>query len=87
MQLSNQLELNKCPHCGIDKPLFNVVAGPFSTEKHSGGNQRCWEAYNCRTCGGAILAAILGAGPDGDVTEMYPNKKKKGLTSRVYPSQ
>lgn len=67
--LHDQLDLPRCPHCGVDKPSLHMTKN-FNTDRHNGGRQRFWRTYSCRNCGGAILA---GANSDrGNVEEMYP---------------
>jgi hypothetical protein len=71
-KLLGLLELNKCPHCNVDKPsLANETH--FETSSHDGVNKRFWRTYSCHRCGGAILAASQYA--TGNVTEMYPEPK------------
>ena len=74
-KLVRQLELHKCPHCGVDKPLLTMMLTKFSTHRHSGGNQRFWAAFNCVTCGGVVLAGSKQ--DEGDITEMYPSEIKE----------
>jgi len=64
------LELNRCPHCNVDKPSLGLTAH-FMTTTHDGGNKRFWRTYSCIRCGGVILAAAQIDG--GLVIEMYPN--------------
>ena len=69
LKLKNQLELERCPHCQVDKPtlknLWNV-----KTDAHSGGNNRHWKVYVCERCGGLVLAASRS--DDLSMSEMYP---------------
>jgi DNA-directed RNA polymerase subunit RPC12/RpoP len=49
------LEINRCPHCGIDKPhLYNQTE--FSTTSHNGTVARTWCIYVCSRCGGVVSA-------------------------------
>jgi hypothetical protein len=63
------LELNRCPHCNVDKPSLGLT-GRFKTTAHDGRNARFWCTYSCYRCGGVILAAAKNEG--GLAIEMYP---------------
>lgn len=68
-RLLNLLELNKCPHCNVDKPLLGAQA-QFATISHDGQTKRFWKAYACSRCGGVMLASSrMETGP---IDEMYP---------------
>jgi hypothetical protein len=54
-KLLAQLELDKCPHCNVDKPSLHEVAD-FFTSDNSGYLPRDWKVYRCIRCGGAITA-------------------------------
>lgn len=72
------LEIERCPHCNVDKPMMISSAG-FQTDPHTGGAnmaRRIWRAYHCKRCGGAVLTASVD-GRGAGITEMYP------ATSRV----
>ena len=53
--LSKQLDLDRCPHCGVHRPL---LAGVWqqATTAYNGQNKREWVAYVCATCGGVVTA-------------------------------
>jgi Domain of unknown function (DUF4145) len=68
--LLGQLDLNRCPHCNVDKPTLAVVAN-FATNDFSNLISRAWKAYACSRCGGAVVAAARS--PNGQVTETYPS--------------
>jgi hypothetical protein len=55
MKQLNQLELERCPHCKVAKPLLNRVWN-MDTADHAKGNRRFWSAYLCKSCGGVVLA-------------------------------
>jgi hypothetical protein len=91
MLLKPQLELDRCPHCQVDKPsLFRLSKHETST--HDGENTRFWSLYKCARCGGLVLAAS-DRNEDGWVTEIYPEgvnvndsipeKAKKFLTQAL----
>jgi len=67
--LTQELELQKCPHCNVDTPSLKQQWGTVTTT-HSGGNQRNWRVYKCTRCGGLVTAASNRT--DSYVTEIYP---------------
>jgi DNA-directed RNA polymerase subunit RPC12/RpoP len=69
MKLENQLDLNRCPHCNVDKPSL-IHQWNTQTETHSGSNKRWWVVYKCTRCGGLITA---GSNSGQSVTELYPD--------------
>jgi len=69
-QLTNQLELDRCPHCRVDHPNLNANA-TFATTTHTGASQRYWKAYVCSRCGGTVTAASYDK--EGYIHEMYPD--------------
>ncbi|MEW6241689.1 MAG: DUF4145 domain-containing protein [Chloroflexota bacterium] len=72
-KLISQLELDKCPHCNVDKPnLFE--AAHFATSNNSGSLTRFWKVYQCIRCGGAITASSLTEG--GESIEIFPQLKQ-----------
>lgn len=68
----NILELNRCVHCGVDKPSFPAITSSITTSNHANKNERYWRVYSCTRCGGAILAGS----PKGNsnIYEMYPEQ-------------
>jgi hypothetical protein len=75
--LNNQLELDRCPHCSVDKPSM-IHQWEVSTDAHSGGNSRYWRIYKCSRCGGLVTAAA--PQKNDAVTEMYPSAKEVNET-------
>lgn len=71
IQLSNELALARCPHCGIDRPRLAMHA-KFPTNDFQGSNRRHWATYQCSRCGGVVLAACKGENESGPVVETYP---------------
>lgn len=53
--LNEQLELERCPHCSVARPVLNK-AFQGESKNHSGENQRFWRIYKCSSCGGMITA-------------------------------
>ena len=71
-QLGPYLELERCPHCRVDKPtLMTLIPTTIKTTTHTGTRPRLWRVYQCKRCGGVVTAASEGT-PDGPVTELYP---------------
>ena len=68
--LTNNLELNRCPHCNVDHPNLPMVLNT-TTDAHSGGNKRFWRIYKCTRCGGLIAAAS--PNDQGPITEYFPS--------------
>jgi len=64
------LELDRCPHCGVVKPLLENK-WEVETKGHSGRPQRHWAVYVCRSCGGAVLTGSY-HGTGGRIDELYP---------------
>jgi hypothetical protein len=69
MLLTSQLELDRCPHCQVDKPSIHQVWN-CNTRNYDERNLRYWGIYCCSRCGGVILAASLDQ--KGFVNELYP---------------
>lgn len=68
--LSDQLELDRCPHCSVDQPSLLKVT-EFSTTNHQGKNQRSWRVYRCQRCGGVVSAAAPAW--NVPIVELYPS--------------
>lgn len=88
MRLTPQLELDRCPHCQVDKPSLHEL-WRCETKTHAGNNLRYWRTYKCSRCGGLILAAS--SMQDGGVIELYPSyiniDESIPLKARSYLSQ
>jgi len=72
-KLNNQLELNRCSHCGVAKPNL-PMSWAAQTRGHSGDNQRFWKIYKCLTCGGLITASATS--DLGQVVQYFPANVK-----------
>lgn len=70
-----QLDLPKCPHCGIDKPYLPKLV-ESATSNHAGQQMRRWIVYACKSCGGAILTASWAHVHNGPVIEQYPSGRR-----------
>lgn len=66
----NQLNLDRCPHCGVDRPTLSIQ-NQFATQDYSNQRQRHWAVYWCSRCGGAVLASA---------------KKMNEIVEEIYPS-
>jgi DNA-directed RNA polymerase subunit RPC12/RpoP len=67
--LSENLKLDRCPHCGTANPNLRRVHH-FQTQDHTGGNQRMWSIYVCSTCGSVVPA--WAANHNQPVQDFYP---------------
>jgi hypothetical protein len=67
--LRSQLDLDRCPHCGVDKPTL-----PFRAEfelVEFRGYKKTWAAYSCNRCAGLITAHA--GGWNQTIVEIHPN--------------
>ena len=53
--LTSQLDLERCPHCNVDKPTLTARAD-FQTIAERGKEIRIWKFYFCARCGGVVTA-------------------------------
>lgn len=70
-QASNQLPLERCPHCNVAKPLLGRIWGPHITKDHAGLNERAWSGYTCATCGGVVQVCSPN-NPQSGITNTWP---------------
>ena len=70
--LSQELTLDRCPHCNVDTPSLRQVS-IHQTHTHTKQNARIWGIYNCSRCGGIVIAAAAQQG--GKVKEIYPTAR------------
>lgn len=70
MKQLNQLELERCPHCKVAKPLLARVWN-MDTSDHAKGNKRFWSTYLCKSCGGVVLA-VSPIDSTHDITCIWP---------------
>lgn len=77
MEHGASLNLNRCPHCNVAKPLLVSVARHNSANDRD-GNTRHWAFYECATCGGVTMAVAArrdvpgGSAVLGPITEIWP---------------
>lgn len=70
--LSSQFEMDRCPHCSVDRPSLNSIYS-FKTTTHDGRNERFWVVYVCSRCGGAVTA--WAHRPEQWASEIYPDSE------------
>lgn len=72
-KIAKQLDLPRCPHCGVDTPTLTAQANCEGAGAHA-KYLRLWYIYICARCGGAILAGA----PKGqsEVYELYPSVRE-----------
>lgn len=68
------LDLDRCPHCGIDRPHLTQSAR-FETNTHRGDRPRLWVAYSCQRCGGVVTGSSLKADQSHEVQDLYPSPR------------
>ena len=73
MNLDNQLQLSRCPHCGIDSPSL-LMASHANTHDYMGKNKRRWKFYSCSRCGGIVSACAENHG--GKIDQIFPSVEK-----------
>jgi hypothetical protein len=71
--LQHKLLLDRCPHCGVNRPNLELVHG-FDTHDHAEMNQRRWCVYVCNNCGGVVTAAAKQF--NIPAKEIYPSSRK-----------
>ena len=69
LKLGKELTLSRCPHCGVDTPSLHSLHA-FETRDYKNGNQRFWNVYVCKRCGGVLTASAERNG--FPVRELYP---------------
>ena len=70
--LTNELTLDRCPHCNVDTPSLRLLSMPH-THNQAGQNLRYWGIYYCSRCGGVVTAGARAQG--ADVEEIYPSSR------------
>lgn len=72
LKLGTQLLLDRCPHCGVDRPHLAQVSR-FVTNDHASSNPRTWAAYACARCGGVTVGWQVQNDGNAKVQEMFPS--------------
>jgi len=55
IRLQQHLRLERCPHCGVDRPNLTKL-WEVQTANSEGGQKRLWRFYVCARCGGVTTA-------------------------------
>src|SRR5262245_59318050 len=63
-KLIDRLVLDRCPHCGIFKPLLQHIG-------HLPTPYRQWKNYQCSACGNIVLASSPAG--NGEIDHCYPS--------------
>jgi hypothetical protein len=69
--LGNQLELDRCPHCGTDRPNLYRVA--HFKVPDAGGTEKVWVGYACARCGGAVFGWYWALSGSTYAEEVFPS--------------
>jgi hypothetical protein len=72
MQNGAELPLERCPHCGVNKPRIIKLTG-FDSKDFKQQNWRIWNCYQCTTCGGVVLT--VARDHSGDIVQMWPAQR------------
>lgn len=75
LKLGTQLQLERCPHCGVDRPNLSQVYR-FDTNDNRGANPRTWAAYACARCGGVTLGWQQQQDSNAQVRELFPSPQE-----------
>lgn len=71
MRNSNQLPLDRCPHCNIARPSL-AVRWNGSSKDYCDGNPRFWFLYCCASCGGMVLT-VSPFNQNTEISSIWPN--------------
>lgn len=55
IRLQEHLRLDRCPHCGVDRPNLPKIWETLTTNSEK-TNKRLWRVYSCARCGGVTTA-------------------------------
>ncbi len=76
--MTQQLALNRCPHCSVSSPLLYSVWHTKDGEgspRSDGMYPKSWRLYLCSTCGGAVTAEGSNQYIGGHARYVYPDQK------------
>jgi hypothetical protein len=79
--LGNALELPRCPHCGVDRPMLNRVH-TLETDDHQQKSRRFWSIFVCRRCGGVVTAASYSS-HSGPIAGHYPQLRQAAADEAI----
>jgi len=72
--LEPTLKLKRCPYCSVDNPNLVALTIEFQTTADDKSNPRNWLTYNCKRCGGVVIANCT---PHSrEVKEFYPKSEQ-----------
>jgi DNA-directed RNA polymerase subunit RPC12/RpoP len=74
IRLQEHLRLDRCPHCGVDRPNLPKLWESYTTNSEGTG-KRLWRAYRCARCGGITTA--FANEPDGYTDGIFPYDEGK----------
>lgn len=75
--LSQQLVVDRCPHCSVANPTLGKM-WESETRRFDSTNRRCWRVYKCTRCGGLVSAYAQQW--EGSIGGMYPNYERAAET-------
>ena len=70
MNHGSQLPLDRCPHCGVARPVL-VQQWKASTKDHADQNPRFWTGYKCYSCGGIVMA-VSPHSAGAEINQIWP---------------
>lgn len=73
--MQEHLRLDRCPHCGVDRPNLTKIWDTFTTNSE-GTNKRLWRGYKCARCGGITTAFAKDADSYTDGVFPYDEGKR-----------
>jgi hypothetical protein len=77
MHHGSSLPVERCPHCNVAKPHL-ASCHLFETQNDRKGTTRQWGVYNCRVCGGVVLAVSN--------VEILGNSRRAGAINAIWPA-
>lgn len=72
IKLANQLDVQRCPHCGVDRPSL-IQQNRFETANYMSSNARTWATYVCSRCGMVVTAWCTKGDGKAEVQAMFPS--------------
>lgn len=75
MKLNHFLELERCPHCNVNKPSLAMIGADFSTYSNA-KYRRFWRTYYCGMCGMVVTA--FSSDENGFVDSYFPKSVSLG---------
>jgi hypothetical protein len=73
MNLTERLDLKRCPHCNIANPNITKY-DQFETDNANRSYPRIWVTYICQSCGGALIGSR--SKQYNTALELFPEPKK-----------